>query len=1442
MSKTGASTQLYHKVDVDRATHIKAKNYNEFFAIRDGLVIKKVAMKDGKPVLGEDGKPVLEASHYSEMVDGGIFFAFIDGEELELDGGLYAHLAFMAKDEKGQGTHLRCDGDKAPYVRRAEVQVPAYRKVQLHKGQAAVEIIQGEYYAFEEILEVDGKIIKLPNDNAVKAADGKWYYNDGTENHVASYSKKRIKIDHVLLDGGRIVDIHQLQLDGDEYIIKGVDGEDISVGAKDTSLAAPFIEGTSVVGEQLILQPGKTSQDRQRSKLASGTAIVYRWDEKHAGPDGLIRVEINASRTRAALTYIDENGNTRQEVYAEPGIEPNKWNGTNVKRHPISKLDIQDLGGAGVGLTLFRRQKDVAQDVRFNENTGEIVAYKINDSQITDIKWREVDGYKEIESYTINGVTISDIELSAGEVRRCKVHTVDENGEARVVEVADLKTSRYRELGITCIQHERLEGLKEKDGKLSFKLGDYQITDAEINPDGTIGICTIKYDGKQQQMDLSKDDRFRQLRVVPSIYVNPSFALLQHSKLIEKKDGHYQLVADVAQIGAEQDGVAPAKALAGLEDAIKTQEEYAALKSKYPTWVIDEKGVAHPLTDFDTTYTGLSNFDHKLDPMVNILGKTKYDVKKGEVQPNFESVEAKVNALAFVGVACCGNPVTLPLAFVVLPTAVVAWTATKTVKMIAKYRIQNMKAESVVHKTQKEAAKTCQRNINKIVRRAKRDIRKLKRNYSSAELDTKMRELEEQTRLRYIKEVGRLQVLGNGSFRCFFDMSNKKGKLKPENLLAYLTGLKTQKELRYGKPDKVEYKRELRKLKEQKLPREEFLIKKVALMKELGGRDTQYRAHRIQKRHIKLFLNHHNQSLEPDAQTSKADYKKIIRLDRDERLKVVGGLEDKMTIFKRYLTNVTGKSRRKVIADKRSSLEKEIKNVNITSVEYNEYVDRNGEPQLGNYTRDAMSYWDLEVSSMFEGNNPTPKHGFKYGYYDGLSSDQKANRPTELTDHTEPMVSSSDMRRLSHDKGKMEAYVSEVNKDIQTLVSENDAEIERINRSTTDSYESKFIRSIKLRELAAKTQKRSEQIKRDALSKAPNPELAASQLGAMVSAPGCPLDAESVRMLSQAKMGDRETQDEQSVRDYTAQTVEWAMQELKATNPQEFEQINSGGKDAASSQQLSILTVKHNISDKIAAEVLCEQKAAEFDAFCTNNSHLDPTSKEAMYAFYAEYRSSARSTDFQHMLQNPDFQKRFEELAIEKLSNGELTEHDTLEEQAQLTPMETEQTERVAEEVIEKIEDNVDEVVSPAPVEEEEELEEEHEELAPETSEVTVEPVEEIEVVEGEHVEQLEDTVDDVYVPQNDEQFDSVQPIQEEYQGEYPEEYAQATQIYQDFTQQMGQADSVLGNSDRIIERETAQPTVKPEARIKVNKGNIISTSRNIGWADERSNNQRFRR
>ena len=225
----------------------------------------------------------------------------------------------------------------------------------------------------------------------------------------------------------------------------------------------------------------------------------------------------------------------------------------------------------------------------------------------------------------IDGVLLSNIQWRAGEIDSCTVHLIDDEGYEVEKEVKDFKNSNYKDLAITCELTSKLEDVKTDGETISFKIGDYRFVDAKIiegEENSRIGKCTLKYKGKEEEIDLRTDPRFKQLRIAVNIAIDEQRIVpLVQSQLLKKKNGKYALEADVVQAEEMKEvrdpktkkiisgGVCKATELQSVAHAVKEQEKFK--DNPFKSTIIDDKNPndTHTISDFKTTYEGAADFD-----------------------------------------------------------------------------------------------------------------------------------------------------------------------------------------------------------------------------------------------------------------------------------------------------------------------------------------------------------------------------------------------------------------------------------------------------------------------------------------------------------------------------------------------------------------------------------------------------------------------------------------------------------------------------------------------------------------------------------------------------------------------------------------------------------------------------------------------------------------
>ena len=1279
ITKTGSSTRAYDATGVLSATHLKAKGADVFYEITQDLVIKRVS---GEP--DDSGENV----YYADMKAGEQYVCIINGQPVPIETEFYAQIAFMKESEKNEatgetnGTHYRCDD--GVYVRRDEIQVPAYKKVSMPSDHKLTETIHnGRRYTYIEYIELlNGSKIDLPNDNVVKEGE-KYFLLRGKDKIEGKYYNRRVWVENILINDDTIVDISKLQERDGKYV---VDGFDEPVGVKEISIENPFVEGTTIVPAEQIVIPHNLL--KQRPRIEEGVNLAFVWAKDYPGPNGLLRIDVNKSRTWARFTYADGH----QEVYAEHSVVLNLKEG--VKEHRIQKLNVVDLGQAGIKFEFFQKKNNVAQNVEFKD--GQVSSYMLNDNNITDIKWREVDGYKEIASYVIDGVLVSDIEWHAGEVKRCKLHLQDEQGNPQTMQISDLKLSKYKNLAITCKLTDKIENVKTEEDKISFKLGKYEFKNAELTEEGKIDKCIVKYDDKEEEIDLSKDKRFEQLSVVAKIKLNEQkITPLMHSQLLTKKNGKYELVADVVQTGAMSGGKAKGEKLTSVEQAVKHQERFR--KAPYKTVVIDPKGKVHQLSDFNKTYEGTATFESENDIIKDILNNNKFNCENGKLKLDTKKVDDTCDQMTLIGFALCSNPITLVFGVGMLVSAAVTAIVTKLTKAPKVNRVKTQNLKHVMQKIQDDTKEKCQENINELTKKYAERIKEFKSEYSIAEFNEKLEKLKERYIYEYYQEVAKLQMLGRGSLQCEFDLS-KKTALTPENYLAYLLCMQKREEVEFGKKDHPDYGKRLREIDKLALSNEDKIIANVELMQELGGCEVQKFAHEIKLKNIKVFLAKENKQRKANGQNeiSKEDYIKQLNREYYAGALEWGGVNEKLNAYQHseeYLL-ADKKGRKKLLENKKKELEKELNSVKVDRVEFDERLNKQGNPLVEECTAEAMAYLE-EAKTMFNTDVTGRVKRFSFGHAKSVSkADEEVNAPTmSLADASAVRANSTFGRRLEHDK-KRSVKALGVAEEMQTNLSQGVSNLTETTATLVadKSYEEAFKVGVALK--AQQKQFREDCLDVEAQVKVvPNAELITSDAKGV-------LDKVNDTKVKKAVI-DKRIDHIEKMREveYKRQVEQLANDELVANHNKEYKayvaqiqakagqsvklpesglkasfvrQLKSGKKKESVERELATLKVKHHIVENIEAEVHCEQDSEQYIKFIekknieSKGAILDPDSELAKCYYYAECKN-ANPREIERLKKDPEFAKKFQEIAEKRLKKGALGKHDDKKAQSKRT-------------------------------------------------------------------------------------------------------------------------------------------------------------------------------
>lgn len=1330
-TKKGYSSQAYNKVAGSvSATHIKLKGKNEFIEITNNLIIKQ--KKD------ENGNPTDNEVHYVDINNKANaqeeYVCVIGDKEYAIDNDFYAQVVFMTKNADGAGDYYRTEPREGlnpalyvpRYIHKEEIQIPAYQKLALPNENDEEEhnlILDkrntGSYYAYRNYVRLlTGKKILLPSE-FVTLKDGKYYYeNNG---YVEECVPKREKVDvaHVLLDGDKIVDISQIKQDEEgNYVLKDGDTT-INVGQYEMNLGRAFIEGSTISSvEEVELD---SNQLTQNPLLDQGNdELKFEYEDGASGPDGLLRVEVNKNRN--VIRFVYKN---REVVYAEYGVKLNT--SANVEERRVQKFEIENLADDKIKFSFHQKKKSIAEEIKFDEDDN-VTSCVINDRNITDIEWLEVYGHNQIISYTIDGVPISNIEWHAGKIKSCDIKLKDEDGFSYVVHVDDLGDSQYRDLAITCNPITKIDDFKvEKDGSVSFKLGDYKITNAEYDVEkGIIVKGVIKKAGEaEREVDFTTDKHFKQLSLAVRIALDKErIAPLVRSKLLERtKDGEYKLLADVVQTkDFNKDGMASASIVETPEDGLNHEQEFK--KAPFSTVVIDEKGKVHNLTDFKTTYNGESQFEQDNKYLKELLGKTKLEVNKGKIVIDSKDDDKLVGKILDLGFALCINPITLIFGLGALTVAGAAAVAFPVVRGVKKLRLQtHHNIDKVTNKLQANAEEVCEKSVNNLVADYQRKLKYCEQEYSAAEFREKQQELRDEFIKKYYAVVGNLQITGGGTLESKFSLGQKT-KLSKDNFLAYLACFNKSEELRFGKKDHPDMDKILNNFNETQFEDENSkMLEQVRIYQKYGGAFYQRQAYATKMQNIDLFLSQENLKRQESGQKTieKEDYIKQLKREYNAERQKWGGVRDKLEAFKeseKYLVS-SKKERAKLLKDKKKELEKEWKNVEIKTVEFHERLDKNGKPLIKSHVQDLELYLEREVLGMFatSGSHKIKKQ-FKFGYKNSLSEeDLKYTTPSEtLESAIARKVNTTITRKAEFDNNVNKRHLVLAEAKVKEMTLANEKLNDRIRDITKiKDYESAFIISTALDVKKDEFKKDCNEVKRT-IDAIPYKELSTKKANSLLDKVE---GNDGLRISYQAKQNKAERMKSMFENAYTSQVKSWALKDFAQAHKSKFVkyeanfvQLSNGvvkdealvyapffyemskDKEKAESyrNELEAYKVKHHIEDNVNAEVFCEINHEDFEKFIADRNaqsttgELDPNSEIARcyYYSYCKKRNSMRIENF-----NKLFAKKIKQKAKDHLTNGTLTKHDAKQDKQRIvdTNVKTEKVDKDVTRVDEKVEE-----------------------------------------------------------------------------------------------------------------------------------------------------------
>lgn len=759
------------------ATHIMLED-GSYKLITSGLVIYK---RDGDTV------EEVKCSDIFDNPDGNYFIRDKnkEGKEIAIEQ-LCSQVVIMNPDT--EGNFYRCSDGR--YIHKDEVQIPAYKKVETSDETPFVGPVH----------------------------DGKFYV--GTPDDGENYRE----ISHVLIDG-KIVDIGtdddgnpKVKIDDDGTasitIAKEIGNETVKekkqLTERDITINESYI---AVFRDKIGSDSSKRFYPLNAEKIAKNSGKGTRLELSFDGGD-VKSVYISSERSVARIEFRDG----RSEIYLQPGREPHHdWDmGPNVR---VFRVDHIEAKPAKDG------DKNDCIDIKFSgqvevdKNNLDVI---INDFDIQNIEW-EFDREQNInvvKSYQIGDKTIRNIKWEDGKIKSFTL--IHKN--KRTITVSGELVDNYKHLLITTVPAQKVTDITFKDGDkptVSFKMGAIEIRDAEIVAGKGIGNCTLVYQGKQYKVNLLTDERFKELSAQVTMKVKSDIIPLMPSKLMEKVDGKYQVVADVVQTGpiltevewarlsdAEKEEL-KAKGVTGpghcgahevneLDDALKQQEEFR--QKPFKTVVIDDKNPnqTHELDDFKNTYEGTSEFE--LDPKIipNVIGGSKVEVINGRVVVDSKKANDVLFSLAAFGMGITtylfpvGMLIGLPMVGVAAVGAVVA----PIYRAIKAYRINHLNPERMLSKMQKNAEKVCKRNIRKYDRELRREVRKA-RKLPAAEYGPRVAELKLAYMNKCEKEIGRLQFLSKGQLDIPFDL-NKKSKITNANVIGFAMARRRERALIRG--------------------------------------------------------------------------------------------------------------------------------------------------------------------------------------------------------------------------------------------------------------------------------------------------------------------------------------------------------------------------------------------------------------------------------------------------------------------------------------------------------------------------------------------------------------------------------------------------------------------------------------------------------------------
>jgi len=1262
----------------DGATHVKLKGVNQF------KVIGEVKIRRKKDSEGNPANDFIESSDFTPVANEE-YVCVIGEKEFPIEPQLYAQTVLMKKAEGNKGNFYRCDD--GVYVHKDELQIPAYKKVETHKG---AELKGPAYdgkclYVEQEVLKLkkDGQTIvlteEMKNDPALvkrnETNKDAWEYFVNGKWEECTHEQgvdTRLLIRQVMI-GDKIVDVSHIKQDASGKLSVDIDGFGPIETEKTVDLKTPFIDIKQVDEEPIELRTDVLRITPRYVKNSSLTNKRYSWRENNPGPDGLL--SINNEDDYLYCNYADG----RRVYYFKCGYKLSDSQLSNIRNLPnvtIFRTKSIDFSRAASGMIEYKFDavKEVEkydlnklEDLSYDGDSSQIDYYPVGDGNIDNLEWKKVEGVDQINSYRMNGVTFSNIVWEGGEIKSCKIEYTNDAGETVSEETSNIKATIFRNLAIKCTQIDKLEDVSvNEDGKVSFKLGNYEFKDANVDENGKIGKCKLKLGGGEfQEVDLATEPRFEQLRVsINTILADQEIVPLIQSKLVEKKDGKYERVADVVQtqpmyteeewaslspeekerLGGQY-GVVSAKEIGSVNEAIDIQKQFR--DNPFKTQVIDdkEKNKVHQINDVTTTYEGASEFEFDTDLIPDLIGKDKIEIKKGEIVIDPKRETDRVTNIVAFGFGMFGYlfPIGLAVAAPALMVGLISAIACPIRRAIKKHKLENLDIDKITRKMQKKAKVQCHKNINKYEKNYRKQLKIYRNRLSQDEYTIKAKQLREEFEFNCRKELGKLQVLGQGAMNCPFDLS-KKTKLTRENILGFAAAKQKQRIIRDGFDRK-----QLRKTKKEYRHKLGFGFKKA--LKEENER-------------------RHDEHL---PGISAEDFRKQLRRERDNKKVLKGGIKEKISALKHtpdYMA-ATRAEKRKMLEDAKAAAKKSLL-TKVEQVQFNEMHDKKGNSIVLNETRDA----DAFVQSVVDQGDGYSKHtyfksGFEYENYDEAKSfhsavERKIYKDDERTCARDKKIGLEAVQKLKSEKvAQVEADFSQLTQNIEHGVQ-------------TDNYEELLRLQVTTNKIAKLQNEQCEEVAR-LTERIPYKELneaKVAEVGQRI------YDVQTGIRVNQRKVDDKKQGSQEA---YKKQVVQWAKADYIKAHKGEFEEYckanpNIDPKVATTSfmsymqrtvgakavaDEMAVHRAVNNVEDSIMAEVFCEQphRKANYEAWVAEQNkagaNLDVNSEKARCSYYVHCEKQDVRAMNNFKISSKD---AFEQKAQERIDAGTLVTSSTKQE------------------------------------------------------------------------------------------------------------------------------------------------------------------------------------